>query len=86
MVLPFLLEHVSELKHTKNGTPFVMAYVRSLNDAGEPDWQQNEFPSYSSDAIEMLQNTKDGQQINVNLRINSAFIEDVSLLKATATK
>lgn len=86
MVLPVLLEHVSELKHTKNGTPFVVAYVRSLNDAGEPDWQQYEFPSYRSEAIEVLQNTKDMQKISVDLDIKTAFIEGVSLSKATATK
>lgn len=86
MTIPFWLDHVGELKYTKNKTPFVNAYVRILNDAGEPDWQQYEFPSYRSEAIEVLQNTKDGQKINVDLDIKTAFIEGVSLLKATATK
>lgn len=85
MVIPFWLDHASE-KCSAKGNQYIMIYARSLNDAGEPDWQQYQFISYNSNVIELLRNTKDGQKISLDLEIKDAVVQDASLLKATAAK
>lgn len=85
MIISFWLDH-SQIRTSGKGNNYAVIYARSLTDAGEPDWQQHQFMSYSPDVIELLRNTKDGQKISLDLEIKEAVVQNAALLKATAAK
>lgn len=78
MFVQFLLEGVKQ-KTSSKGTGYAEAYVKGVDEDGNPDIIQRRFMIFDEDVIEKLKRKKAGDLVNLELEVRDATVVNVGV-------